>query len=140
MVYILWVKNQKLKTNITGGYRSGSSSVEQKESIMRAELKRCISIERRWDRNEVSRGSPDKEVNRRPTSLKKFRVIIIIIVIGQCRELTLGLLWQRGRSVLGPRSRACFYPVLTVVVVYRTQLVMVRRTQSASERIPNDSV
>jgi len=47
--------------------------VEQKESIMRAELKRCIIIERRWNRNEVSRGSPDKEVNRRPTSLKKFR-------------------------------------------------------------------
>ena len=40
---------------------------------MRAELKRCISIERRWNRNEVSRESSDKEVNRRPTSLKKFR-------------------------------------------------------------------
>jgi len=40
---------------------------------MRAELKRCILIERRWNRNEVSRESPDKEVNRRPTSLKKFR-------------------------------------------------------------------
>ena len=26
---------------------------------MRAELKRCIIIERRWNRNEVSRGSPD---------------------------------------------------------------------------------
>jgi len=36
-------------------------------------LKRCINIERRWNRNEVSRGSPDKEVNRRPISLKKFR-------------------------------------------------------------------
>jgi len=35
-------------------------------------LKRCISIERSWNRNEVSHGSPDKEVNRRPTSLKKF--------------------------------------------------------------------
>jgi len=33
-----------------------------------------MSIERRWKRNEVSRESPDKEVNRRPcTSLKKFR-------------------------------------------------------------------
>jgi len=32
-----------------------------------------MSIERRWNRNEVSRESPDKEVNRRPTSLKKFR-------------------------------------------------------------------
>jgi len=31
-----------------------------------------MSIERRWNRNEVSRESPDKEVNRRPTSLKKF--------------------------------------------------------------------
>jgi len=40
---------------------------------MRAELKRCIIIERRWNRNEVSRESPDKEVHRRPTSLKKFR-------------------------------------------------------------------
>ena len=39
--------------------------------MIKAELKRCISIERRWNRNEVSRGSPDKEVNRRPTSLKK---------------------------------------------------------------------
>jgi len=48
-------------------------SEKQKESIIRAELKRCISIERRWNRNEVSRESPDKEVNRRPNSLKKFR-------------------------------------------------------------------
>jgi len=32
-----------------------------------------MSIERRWNRNEVSRESPDKEVNRRPTSLKMFR-------------------------------------------------------------------
>jgi len=32
-----------------------------------------MSIERRWNRNEVSRESPDKEVNRRPPSLKKFR-------------------------------------------------------------------
>jgi len=32
-----------------------------------------MSVERRWNRNEVSRESPDKEVNRRPTSLKKFR-------------------------------------------------------------------
>jgi len=32
-----------------------------------------MSIERRWNRNEASRESPDKEVNRRPTSLKKFR-------------------------------------------------------------------
>jgi len=32
-----------------------------------------MSIERRWNRNEVSRESPDKEVNRRPTSFKKFR-------------------------------------------------------------------
>jgi len=46
-------------------------SEKQKESIIRAELKRCI--ERRWNRNEVSRESPEKEVNRRPTSLKKFR-------------------------------------------------------------------
>jgi len=37
---------------------------------MRAELKRCMSIERRWDRNEVWRESPDKEV-----------IIIIIIII-----------------------------------------------------------
>jgi len=36
-------------------------------------LKRCISIERRWHRNAVSRESPDKEVDRRPTSLEKFR-------------------------------------------------------------------
>ena len=41
--------------------------------MISAELKRCMSIERRWNRNEVSRESPDKEVNRRPTSLKKFR-------------------------------------------------------------------
>jgi len=32
-----------------------------------------MSIERRWNRNEVSQETPDKEVNRRPTSLKKFR-------------------------------------------------------------------
>jgi len=30
-----------------------------------------MSIERHWNRN--ARESPDKEVNRRPTSLKKFR-------------------------------------------------------------------
>jgi len=32
-----------------------------------------MSIERRWNRNAVSGESPDKEVSRRPTSLKKFR-------------------------------------------------------------------
>ena len=56
--------------------RSGSLSEKQKkESVirLRAELKRCMSIEMRWNRNEVSLESPDKEVNRRPTSLKKFR-------------------------------------------------------------------
>jgi len=47
--------------------------VEQKESIMRAEWKRCIIIERLWNRNEVLRGSPGKELNRRPASLRKFR-------------------------------------------------------------------
>ena len=36
-------------------------------------MKRSISIERRWNRNEVSRESPDKEVNGRAISLKKFR-------------------------------------------------------------------
>jgi len=50
---------------------------------MRAELKRCISIERRWNRNEVSRESPDKEVNRRPTSL-----ITIIIILFRKAEQT----------------------------------------------------
>jgi len=47
--------------------------VEQKESMMRTELKRCTIIERRWNRNEVWRRSPDKELNRRPTSLGEFR-------------------------------------------------------------------
>ena len=32
-----------------------------------------MSVEKRWNRNEVSRESPDKEVNRRPTLLGKFR-------------------------------------------------------------------
>jgi len=50
-----------------------SSSEKQKESVIRAELKRCASIERRWNRNEVSRESPDKEVNRRPISLNDTR-------------------------------------------------------------------
>ena len=52
-----------------------SSSEKQKQSVIRfrAELKRCMSNERRWNRNEVSRESPNKEVNRRPTLLKKFR-------------------------------------------------------------------
>jgi len=40
---------------------------------MRTELKRCTVIERRWNRNEVWRGSPDKELNRRPASLRNFR-------------------------------------------------------------------
>jgi len=39
---------------------------------MRAELKRCIIIEMHWNRSEVSHESLDKEVNRQPTSLKKF--------------------------------------------------------------------
>jgi len=39
---------------------------------MRTELKRCTITEMRWNRNEVSRGSPDKELNWRPTSLMKF--------------------------------------------------------------------
>ena len=34
-------------------------SVEQKESIMSTELKRCIITDRCWNRNDVSRGSPD---------------------------------------------------------------------------------
>jgi len=33
-------------------------------------------IERRWNRNEVSRESPDKKVNRRPTSLKKLLLLL----------------------------------------------------------------
>ena len=32
----------------------GPWSVEQKESMVRDELKRCTIIERRWNRNEVS--------------------------------------------------------------------------------------
>ena len=42
---------------------------------MRAELKRCTIIERRWNNSEVSRGSPDKELNR--------LIIIIIILVRQ---------------------------------------------------------
>ena len=34
-------------------------SVEQKESIMSTELKRCIITDRCCNRNDVSRGSPD---------------------------------------------------------------------------------
>ena len=40
---------------------------------MRTELKHCTVIERRWNRNEISRESPDSELNRRPTSLRKYR-------------------------------------------------------------------
>ena len=40
---------------------------------MRTELKRCTITERRWNRNEVSRGSPDNELNRQPSSPRKFR-------------------------------------------------------------------
>jgi len=47
--------------------------VEQLEYTNRTELKRCTIIERRWNRNAVSPGSPDNELNRRPTSLRKFR-------------------------------------------------------------------
>jgi len=43
--------------------------------VIKAELKRCISIERRWNRNEVSRGSPDKE------DISIIIIIIIIIII-----------------------------------------------------------
>jgi len=42
-VKIPGVKNYKLKANITGGKRSGSSSAKQTESVITAELKRCIS-------------------------------------------------------------------------------------------------
>jgi len=55
-----------------------SSSEKQKESIIRAELKRCMSIERRWNRNEVSRESPNKEVNRRPTYLKNIIIMLLL--------------------------------------------------------------
>ena len=47
--------------------------MEQKESVMRTELKRCTINERSWNRNEVSHGSADKELDRRPTSLGKLR-------------------------------------------------------------------
>ena len=40
---------------------------------MRMELKRWKITESRWNRNEVSRESPETELNRRPTSLRKFR-------------------------------------------------------------------
>ena len=40
---------------------------------MRTELKRWTITESRWSRNEVSRESPETELNRRPTSLRKFR-------------------------------------------------------------------
>jgi len=49
--------------------------------VIKAELKRCISIERRWNRNEVSRGSADKEGNRRPTSLKKFTADALLLLL-----------------------------------------------------------
>ena len=52
--YVYYYYYYKLQTNITGGYRSRSSE-KRKESVIRAELKRCISIERRWNRNEVWR-------------------------------------------------------------------------------------
>ena len=55
------------------GSTHSSSSEKQKESIIRAKLKRCMSIEKRWNRNEVSQKYPDEEDNRRPTSRKKFR-------------------------------------------------------------------
>jgi len=41
----------------------------------------CTIIERRWNRNEVSRGYPDTELNRRPSLLYYDHIIIIIIII-----------------------------------------------------------
>ena len=40
---------------------------------MRTELKRWTITKRRRNRNEVSRESPETELNQRPTSLRKFR-------------------------------------------------------------------
>ena len=52
------------------GKRSRSSSLEQKDSLIKTELKRCNKIDRCWNRKEVSRGSPETALSRRPTSHK----------------------------------------------------------------------
>ena len=41
---------------------------------MRAELKRCITTERRWNKKEVSRGSPVEVIKQRPPSHKCCRM------------------------------------------------------------------
>ena len=69
--------------------------------MIKAELKRCISIERRWNKNEVSRGSPDKEVNRRPTSLKKFRADALR---GPRVSIATGLIYLIGCKLTEKRS------------------------------------
>ena len=44
-----------------------------KVSWMRAELKRCITTNKRLNKKQVSRGSPDEAVKRRLTSHKESR-------------------------------------------------------------------
>ena len=66
--------------------------------MIKAELKRCISIERRWNRNEVSRGSPDKE----DISI----IIIIIIIDGGGVTLCWGAAGARARPLSGARRGA----------------------------------
>ena len=58
---------------VTASERNHPQSQVQKEYIMRTELKRWTITGRRWKRNEVSRGSPKIELNRQPTSLRKFK-------------------------------------------------------------------
>jgi len=56
----------------------GASSAKQKESVIKAELKRCISIERRWNRNEVSRGSP--------ALLLLLSLLSLLLTVANCRS------------------------------------------------------
>jgi len=60
---------------------------------MRTELKRCIKIDRRWTKNEVSRGSPQTARKCRPTSHKKVETRWVSDVTGWKMGKKEGIFW-----------------------------------------------
>jgi len=97
--------------------------VEQKESIMRTELKRCTIIERRWNNSEVSRGSPDKELNR--------LIIIIIILV---RQMGVGF---PEENVQGQYRRFCFRSHVVRRVTHPTVSEHCRKLKPAALSSPD---
>jgi len=69
-IYVLRAKNKKLK-QILWWLEVWFLSLKQKDSWIRTELEHCIKIDRSWNRQEVSLGSPETALKRRRTLHKK---------------------------------------------------------------------